>query len=40
LERAGCIVTDWRGRAPLEGGDVVAAATRELHAAALAVLGG
>lgn len=38
LERAGCTVTDWRGRAPLGGGDVVAAATRELHAAALAVL--
>lgn len=38
LERAGCVVTDWRGRAPLGGGDVVAAATPELHEAALAVL--
>jgi myo-inositol-1(or 4)-monophosphatase len=40
LERAGCIVTDWRGRPPLAGGDVVAAGSRELHRAALAALGG
>jgi myo-inositol-1(or 4)-monophosphatase len=38
LEGAGCLVTDWRGGAPLKGGDVVAAATRDLHRAALAVL--
>jgi myo-inositol-1(or 4)-monophosphatase len=40
LERAGCVVTDWRGQAPLSGGEVVAAATPELHAAALGVLAG
>jgi histidinol phosphatase-like enzyme (inositol monophosphatase family) len=40
LEGAGCIVTDWQGRPALSGGSVVAAATRELHAAALAVLAG
>lgn len=40
LERAGCTVTDWKGRRPYGGGDVVAAATRELHAAALAALAG
>jgi histidinol phosphatase-like enzyme (inositol monophosphatase family) len=38
LEAAGCVVTDWQGRRPLSGGYVVAAATAELHAAALAVL--
>jgi myo-inositol-1(or 4)-monophosphatase len=38
LEGAGCVVTDWQGRTPLKGGDVVAAATRELHAAALDAL--
>jgi myo-inositol-1(or 4)-monophosphatase len=38
LEGAGCVVTDWQGRKPLTGGYVVAAATPELHAAALAVL--
>jgi histidinol-phosphatase len=38
LESAGCTVTDWRGRAPLAGGAVIAAATAALHAAALAVL--
>ncbi len=40
LEGAGCIVTDWRGRPPLAGGDVVAAGSRELHRAALAALAG
>lgn len=40
LEGAGCVVTDWRGDPPLTGGDVVAAGSRELHRAALAVLGG
>jgi myo-inositol-1(or 4)-monophosphatase len=38
LEGAGCIVTDWRGQPALSGGDVVAAGSRELHTAALAVL--
>lgn len=38
LEGAGCVVTDWRGRPPLMGGDVVAAGSRELHRAALATL--
>ena len=37
LEGAGCVVTDWDGR-DARGGYVVAAATPELHAAALAVL--
>ena len=40
LEGAGCVVTDWTGRRPLSGGNVVAAATPELHAAALAVVQG
>lgn len=38
LAAAGAVVTDLDGRPPLEGGYVVAAATPELHAAALAVL--
>jgi myo-inositol-1(or 4)-monophosphatase len=38
LEGAGCVVTDWQGRPPLNGGRVIAAATRALHAAALDVL--
>jgi len=38
LDGAGCVVTDWRGGKPLKGGHVLAAATPELHAAALAVL--
>ena len=40
LEAAGCVVTDWKGRRPMSGGYVVAAATAELHAAALAVVEG
>jgi histidinol phosphatase-like enzyme (inositol monophosphatase family) len=40
LEGAGCIVTDWQGGSPLAGGDVVAAGSRALHRAALAVLRG
>jgi fructose-1,6-bisphosphatase/inositol monophosphatase family enzyme len=40
LEGAGAVVTDWQGRAPLAGGSVVAAATPELHAAALEMLRG
>lgn len=39
LEGAGCVVTDWEGEPPLGGGRVVAAATAELHAQALAALG-
>jgi len=38
LEGAGCMVTDWAGRTPAGGGLVLAAATPQLHAAALAVL--
>lgn len=42
IEGAGGVVTDWRGAAPGEagGGRLVAAATPELHAAALERLGG
>lgn len=40
LEGAGCVVTDWRGRAPMQGGSIVAAGTPALHSAALAVLQG
>jgi myo-inositol-1(or 4)-monophosphatase len=40
LEAAGCVVTDWKGRRPLSGGYIVAAATTDLHAAAMAVLEG
>ena len=40
VEGAGGVVTDWRGRPPLDGGYVVAAATEELHARALEVLNG
>ncbi len=35
VEAAGGRITDWRGGAPLAGGQVVAAATAELHAQAL-----
>jgi histidinol phosphatase-like enzyme (inositol monophosphatase family) len=38
LEGAGCVVTDWRGGRPMQGGGVVAAATPELHREALAIL--
>jgi histidinol phosphatase-like enzyme (inositol monophosphatase family) len=38
IEAAGGIVTDWRGRPALEGGQILAAASRELHAEALALL--
>jgi histidinol phosphatase-like enzyme (inositol monophosphatase family) len=38
LEQAGCIVTSWQGGSVLAGGSVVAAASAELHAAALATL--
>ncbi len=38
VEAAGGIVTDWQGRSALKGGQVIAAANREIHAAALAHL--
>jgi len=38
IEAAGGIVTDWQGGPVLEGGRVLAAASKELHDAALAVL--
>lgn len=38
IEAAGGVVTDWRGRPADRGGRVLAAANREIHAAALAVL--
>jgi histidinol phosphatase-like enzyme (inositol monophosphatase family) len=40
LEGAGCVVTDWQGELPLEGGNVVAAGSSEVHSAALEVLRG
>lgn len=40
LEAAGCVVTDWQGRAPVSGGFVVAAGTPALHAKALELLRG
>lgn len=38
LEKAGAVVSDWQGRRPVRGGAVVAAATPELHAAAVELL--
>lgn len=38
IENAGGIVTDWAGGDPQMGGNVIAAATPELHKAALAIL--
>ncbi|MDZ4089193.1 MAG: inositol monophosphatase family protein [Tabrizicola sp.] len=40
IEAAGGIVTDWQGRPALEGGQILAAANREIHAEALARLHG
>ena len=40
IEAAGGIVTDWQGRPALDGGRILAASSRELHAEALAVLNG
>ena len=40
IEAAGGIVTDWQGRPALEGGQILAAANREIHAEALARLNG
>lgn len=38
IEAAGGIVTDWQGRPALDGGRILAAANRDLHAEALALL--
>ncbi|WP_173932657.1 histidinol-phosphatase [Chelativorans sp. Marseille-P2723] len=38
IEKAGGVITTWEGGRPEEGGDIVAAATPELHAAALTFL--
>ena len=40
VEAAGGIVTDWQGGPAHHGGRVIAAATPELHAAALELLAG
>lgn len=40
IEAAGGIFTDWQGRRNPEGGQVIAAANAEVHAAALALLNG
>lgn len=40
VRAAGGIVTDWRGAAAAEGGQVIAAANAEIHRAALDLLGG
>lgn len=40
IEAAGGIVTDWQGRPCPQGGRVLAAANREIHAQAMALLGG
>jgi myo-inositol-1(or 4)-monophosphatase len=40
IEAAGGIVTDWRGRAADQGGQVIAAGDPAVHAAALAILAG
>lgn len=38
IEAAGGVVTDWQGRPVLEGGQVLAAANRAIHAEAMALL--
>lgn len=38
IEQAGGVVTTWQGGRPEDGGDIVAAATPDLHEAALSVL--
>jgi myo-inositol-1(or 4)-monophosphatase len=38
IEAAGGIVTDWRGRPAHQGGRVLAAGDRRVHAAALEIL--
>ena len=37
---AGGIVTDWQGRPAFNGGQILAAANREVHAEAMALLNG
>lgn len=39
IEAAGGVVTDWQGRPAHDGGRILASANREIHAAALALLG-
>jgi len=38
IEAAGGVVTDWQGRPALDGGQILAAASRELHAEAMELL--
>jgi histidinol-phosphate phosphatase HisN, inositol monophosphatase family len=38
IEQAGGVVSDWQGGRPEQGGNILAAATPELHAAALDIL--
>jgi histidinol phosphatase-like enzyme (inositol monophosphatase family) len=40
IEAAGGIVTGWDGSRPEKGGNIIAAATPELHAAAMAIMSG
>ncbi len=40
IEGAGGVITDWQGGSAAQGGSVVAAGDRRLHAAALAILAG
>lgn len=40
IEQAGGVISDWRGGPAEAGGDIVAAATPQLHQAALDLLGG
>ncbi len=40
IEGAGGIVTDWDGSRPEKGGNIIAAATPELHAAAMVIMHG
>lgn len=40
IEAAGGVVTDWQGRPAPQGGRILAAANREIHAAAMALLRG
>jgi len=40
IEAAGGIVTDWQGNPAYQGGQILAAANAEIHAAAMAVLNG
>jgi histidinol phosphatase-like enzyme (inositol monophosphatase family) len=40
IEAAGGVVTDWQGRPAFDGGQILAAASREVHAEALALLNG